>query len=374
MQSSVITVTSINSFEAIVRRASFCFAKTIMFFRKFFKMIDLYRCLPSFCCGVVLIFSVEVVLAKEITLCEPSAKVWDNCFGKFEDSGVAFMGIWNDDALNGYGFYRDRERNVSLRLYQQGEELKVLSFYTRCNPDSETWNKCFSYYKFDDGASYTGEWNNNNFNGYGFYIYANGLVQSGFWRNGDLTKNSTSSVDNGNQADNIQSYKLAYQRAENYNNQNDNLRQAHDRLVCDYISIPYDAAKIEKMCGHIEKQKRQNKSEQTRLKGLISQELTKAENTGAKICSETKEISSQLWEGIANQYRLNPAKPEYKIVRANFSGFLLFILGRGNKDVHCDVTIYLSNGVCKIPASVHRVNSGKLLFHTNHRGLPNRCN
>ena len=54
--------------------------------------------------------------------------------------------------------------------------------------NASAWHNCEGTYKFsenrDTDGTYTGEWRNGNFNGWGVYRWDNGAIYEGNWRNG----------------------------------------------------------------------------------------------------------------------------------------------------------------------------------------------
>jgi hypothetical protein len=52
--------------------------------------------------------------------------------------------------------------------------------------DSTDWHECFGRYVFSDGATYTGEWQDNLFDGVGSHTWPTGAVYSGQWNKGSM--------------------------------------------------------------------------------------------------------------------------------------------------------------------------------------------
>ena len=136
-----------------------------------------------------LFFTNSELHARNIDKCDVGSEVWNNCVGDFVfDNGDRYFGEWNKNERNGYGFYVYADGLTVAGYYQNGEDVKNSFFrnnVNKCKDVTETWNNCVGDFVFDNGDRYFGEWNKNERNGYGFYVYANGLTQAGYYQNNE---------------------------------------------------------------------------------------------------------------------------------------------------------------------------------------------
>ena len=55
-----------------------------------------------------------------------------------------------------------------------------------CNPSSKVWHNCYGTHTYASGNKYEGRWQNNKKNGPGTAIFADGTTYLGGWRDGKM--------------------------------------------------------------------------------------------------------------------------------------------------------------------------------------------
>ena len=107
----------------------------------------------------------------------------------YEDSDEYFIGIWEEELVNGCGLYGWPTGERSISRWKDGQ-IDGVGYY--CWPDGDKYLGDFingkrsgeGYYLGANGFLYSGEWVNDEREGYGICLYEDGSQYEGEWANG----------------------------------------------------------------------------------------------------------------------------------------------------------------------------------------------